>query len=271
MTLPAHIQTYVNPDITRPDPALCQALREIGSATAAGELYNLGVIHPHMAGLTTWHKGKVVAGPALTLQCMPKRQDLTDSQEYSALGMLHHHVMYPTQPGDIIVVDARGEMEGGIFGEMLLTYFTVRGGVGVVIDGCLRDWPDVQGLDLGVWMRGLSPNHGLQNRIMFWGVNVPIACANVLVLPGDIIVADDDGAIVVPVKLAPEVIKRANDKKGWEEYTRLKLGEGQDIRRYYPLDAEAQVEYAAWRAAQTENTPAKTSGKRTRKSNQNKG
>ncbi|MFN8488526.1 MAG: hypothetical protein U0350_13080 [Caldilineaceae bacterium] len=242
--------TNINLDITRPDRLLCDALRQIGSATAAGELYNLGVTHPHMAGLTSWRKGKVIAGPALTLQCMPKRQDLTDSQEYSKLGMLHHHVLYPTQPGDVVVVDGRGEMEGGIFGEMLLTYFRLRGGVGVVIDGCVRDWPDVQGLDLGLWMRGVSPNHGLQNRIMFWGVNVPIACANVLVLPGDIIVADDDGAIVVPIKLAPEVVKRANAKRDWEEFTRLKLRQGGDIRNFYPLDAAAQAEYDAWRAQQ---------------------
>jgi regulator of RNase E activity RraA len=250
MALPTDSRLVVNPDIPRPDPALCAALRQIGSATAAGELYNLGVTHPHMAGLASWRKGKAIAGPALTLQCMPKRQDLTDSQEYSALGMLHHHVMYPTQPGDIVVVDGRGEMEGGIFGEMLLTYFVKRGGAGVVIDGCLRDWPDVQGLDLGVWMRGVSPNHGLQNRIMFWGVNVPIACANVLVLPGDIIVADDDGAIVVSVKLAPTVIQRASEKRDWEEFTRLKLQQGGDIRNFYPLDAQAQEEYHRWRTEQ---------------------
>jgi regulator of RNase E activity RraA len=119
--------TKINLDITRPDRSLCDALRQIGSATAAGELYNLGVTHPHMTGLTSWRKGKVIAGPALTLQCMPKRQDLTDSQEYSKLGMLHHQVLYPTQPGDVVVVDGRGEMEGGIFGEMLLTYFHLRG------------------------------------------------------------------------------------------------------------------------------------------------
>lgn len=258
MTLSTKDNPFVNPDIIRPEPALCAALRQIGSATAAGELYNLGVTHPHMAGLTSWRKGKCIAGPALTLQCMPKRQDLTDSQEYSTLGMLHHHVMYPTQPGDIVVVDGRGEMEGGIFGEMLLTYFTKRGGAGVVIDGCLRDWPDVQELDLGIWMRGVSPNHGLQNRLMFWGVNVPIACANVLVLPGDIIVADDDGAIVVPVRLAPTVIQRASDKRDWEEFTRLKLRQGGDIRNFYPLDAEAQVEYTAWRSQKQQDTVVKS-------------
>lgn len=236
-------------DIQRPAQELCDALRRIGSATAAGELFNLGVTRPHMAGLTAWKKGKAIAGPALTLQCMPKRQDMTDSKEYGERGMLHHMAMYPTRPGDIIVVDARGEMEGGIFGEMMMTYFQRRGGAGVVIDGCLRDWPDMEDLDVGVWMRGLSPNHGMQNNLMFWGVNVPVACANVLVVPGDIIVADADGAICVPVKLAPEIVRRASEKRDWEEFTRLKLREGHDMRKYYPLSDEAQVEYQAWRAA----------------------
>lgn len=255
MNLVEHLSKMSSTDITRPDPALCEALRQIGSATVAGELYNLGVTRPHMAGLTSWRPGKEIAGPALTLQCMPKRQDLTDSKEYSEFGMLHHYVLYPVQPGDIVVVDARGEMEGGIFGEMLCTYFVGRGGLGMVIDGCVRDWPQVQELDLGLWMRGASPNHGLQNRIMMWAVNVPIACAEVLVMPGDIIVADDDGAVVVPVQLAPEVIKRGSNKRAWEEFTRLKLREGQDIRKYYPLNDEAQAEYDAWRAERAKNMP----------------
>lgn len=80
-------------DIHRPDPALCAALQQIGTATAAGELLNLGVTRPHMVGLTSWKRGKAIAGPALTLQYMPKRQDLTDSKEYGERGMFHHY--YP--------------------------------------------------------------------------------------------------------------------------------------------------------------------------------
>jgi len=234
-------------DIQRPDPALCEALSQVGAATAAGELFNLGVTRPHMSGLTSWRKGKCIAGPALTLQCMPKRQDMTDSKEYGERGLFHHFVMYPTQPGDIIVVDGRGEMEGGIFGEMMMTFFQRRGGAGVVIDGCMRDWPDMDDLDVGIWMRGVSPNHGMQNNLMFWGVNVPISCANVLVIPGDIIVADGDGAVCVPVKLAPEVIRRASEKRDWEEFTRMKLRAGEHMKEYYPLRAEAKIEYEAWR------------------------
>ncbi|MEI7468914.1 MAG: ribonuclease activity regulator RraA [Chloroflexota bacterium] len=246
-------------DIQRPDPALCEALSRIGSATTAGELFNLGVTRPHMSGLNCWKKGKAkagiaIAGPALTLQCMPKRQDMTDSKEYGERGLFHHYVMYPTQPGDIIVCDARGEMEGGIFGEMMMTFFQRHGGAGVVIDGCLRDWPDMEDLDVGVWMRGVTPNHGMQNNLMFWGVNVPIACANVLVMPGDIIVADSDGAVCVPVKMAPEVIKRASEKRDWEEFTRMKLRQGEHLKQYYPLSAEARVEYEAWRANKNNTT-----------------
>ena len=239
------------PDITRPAPALIESLRHIGSATAAGELFKLGIRQPHMAGLTSWHPGKTVVGPALTLQWMPRREDMAANHEYADPELqLHRHVMYHTQPGDIIVVDARGDMASGVFGEMMLTYFMGRGGIGAVIDGCVRDWPHVEPLKLGLWMRGVTPNHGWQNGIMPFAVNAPIACAGVLVLPGDIIIADDDGAIVVPAQLAPELIKHAGEKNEWEEFTRLKLSQGGDLRKYYPLNDEAKAEYEAWSASQ---------------------
>ncbi len=239
------------PDIKRPDKALIESLREIGTATAAGELYRLGIRNPHLAGLTSWRKGVTVVGPALTLQWMPRREDMSANHEYSGVEMqLHRHVMYHTQPGDIIVVDGRGDMASGIFGEMMLTYFKGKGGVGVVIDGCVRDWPHVSQIDIGIWMRGVTPNHGWQNGIMPFAVNAPIACAGVLVMPGDIIIADDDGAIVVPVQLAPQIVGHSAEKNEWEVFTRLKLSQGGELRKYYPLTPEAEAEYQAWRAEQ---------------------
>ena len=84
--------------------------------------------------------GRTAAGPALTLQCMPKREDLFGGAEYDNPDLqLHRHVMFPAQAGDMIVVDARGDMGSGIFGEMMLTFFAGRGGAGVVVDGCIRD------------------------------------------------------------------------------------------------------------------------------------
>ena len=239
------------PDIQRPPKEIIEGLAQIGSATASGELSRLGIRDPFMKGPVTWNKGKTVVGPALTLQFMPKREDQYGQDEYlDPERQLHRHVLYHTQPGDIVVVDARGDLSSGIFGEMMLTFFKGRGGVGVVIDGCIRDYPHVKELDLGLWLRGVTPNYHTQTNIMPFAVNAPIACAGVLVMPGDIIVADDDGVVVVPVKLAPQLLARASEHHDWEEFSRLKLAEGGDLRKYYPLTDAARAEYEAWRAAQ---------------------
>jgi regulator of RNase E activity RraA len=240
-----------SPDIVRPPKELVEGLAAIGAATAAGELSRLGVRDPFMKGPVAWNKGKALAGPALTLQFMPKREDLYGDNEYQdPERQLHRHVLYHTQPGDFVVVDARGDMASGIFGEMMLTYFKGKGGVGVVIDGCIRDYPNAKGLDLGLWLRGVTPNFHTQTGIVPFAVNVPVACGGVLVMPGDIIVADDDGAVVVPIALAPQLLAKASEHAEWEDFARLRLSQGGDLRKYYPLSAEAQPEYEAWKKEQ---------------------
>ena len=237
-------------DIVRPPRALCDALARIGSATASSELSLMGIRDPHIRGPQALVAGRSVAGPALTLQCMPKREDLYGAQEYDNPELqLHRHVLYPAQAGDMVVVDARGDMASGIFGEMMLTFLAGRGGVGVVIDGCIRDAGHAKTLDLGIWVRGVTPNYHAQTNIIPYAVNVPIACNNVLVIPGDIIVADDDGVVVVPIALAAELVGRASQHVEWEEFARLRLSQGGDLRKYYPLTASAEAEYAAWRNA----------------------
>jgi regulator of RNase E activity RraA len=239
------------PDIQRPAQELIDGLAHIGSATASGELYRLGIRDPQIRGPLAWTPGKSVVGPALTLQFMPKREDLYGADEYvDPERQLHRHVLYHTQPGDIVVVDARGDLGSGVFGEMMLTYFTGRGGGGVVIDGCIRDYPAAKDLGIGLWLRGVTPNFHTQTNIFPFAVNVPIACGGVLVMPGDIIVADDDGIVVVPIKLAPELLKKASEHAEWEEFSRMKLAQGGDLRKYYPLTEEARAEYEAWRKAQ---------------------
>jgi regulator of RNase E activity RraA len=158
--------------------------------------------------------------------------------------------LYHAQPGDIVVVDARGDLSSGIFGEMMLTYFMGRGGAGVVIDGCIRDFPKAKGLGLGLWLKGVTPNFHTQTNIFPMAVNVPVACGDVLVMPGDIVVADDDGAVVVPIAMAPQLLAKASEHAAWEDFSRMKLAEGGDLRKYYPLSAEGEVEYEAWRKAQ---------------------
>ena len=239
------------PDIQRPDRALVEGLARIGSATAAGELSRQGIRDPFIKGPVAWTPGVAVAGPALTLQFMPKREDIYRVDEYAdPEKQLHRHVLYHTQPGDIVVVDARADMSSGVFGEMMLTYFKGRGGVGVIIDGCIRDYPKAKDLGLGFWLRGVTPNFHTQTNIAPFAVNVPIACGNALVMPGDIIVADDDGAVVVPIALAPALLKAASEHAEWEDFSRMRLAQGGDLRKYYPLSEGARAEYEAWRKEQ---------------------
>jgi regulator of RNase E activity RraA len=236
------------PDITRPPAEQIAALRLIGAATASSTLYHMGLRDSHIKGPLSRTPGRIMVGPALTLQFMPKREDLYDDGEYSdPEKQLHRHVLYHTRPGDVVVVDARGDMSAGVFGEMMLTYFKGRGGAGVVVDGCIRDWPNARALDLGLWIRGLTPNFHTQTGLMPFAVNVPVACGGVTVLPGDIVVADDDGAVCVPAGLAAEVIEKASVHHEWEEFSRLKLAEGAPLQRYYPLHADAWPEYEEWR------------------------
>jgi regulator of RNase E activity RraA len=235
------------PDIKRPPKEWVAALQEIGAATTSSTLAHMGIRSPFMVGPVARSPGQAVAGPALTLQCMPKREDLFSEDEYAdPETQLHRHVLYHTQPGDIVVVDARGDLRSGIFGDMMLTYFKGKGGIGVVIDGCIRDYPNVKRLDLGLWTNGVTPNYHVQTDIVPFAVNVPVACGNVFVVPGDIIVADDDGAVVVPVDLATQVIEQATQHHGWEEFSREQLFAGGDLRRYYPLHDDARPEYEEW-------------------------
>ena len=238
-------------DIKRPSKELIDAFAAVGSATASGELYKLGIRDPQLRGLTARVPGHTVVAPALTLQFMPKREDLYDVDEYAdPEKQLHRHALYHTQPGDVVVVDARSDLSSGVFGDMMLTYFKGKGGIGVLVDGCIRDFPKVQQLGLGLWLQGVTPNFHTQTNIFPYAVNVPIACGGTTVMPGDIIIADDDGAVVVPIDLAPELARHANEHAEWEDFSRVKLSEGADLRRYYPLSEEARGEYEAWKREQ---------------------
>ena len=236
------------PTFERIDQSLIDRLRAIGAATIAGALAKQGIRNPHMVGLTTFSPGASVAGQAVTLQFMPKREDVHWGDEYAASPEreLHRKAIIACAPGDVIVVDARGSLSSGVFGEMMLTSFKARGGEGVVIDGCIRDFPEARQIGLGLWLRGVTPNFHTQTDIFPHAVNVPIACAGVFVVPGDVIVADDDGAVVVPMALAGDIAQQATEKAAWEVFSRMKLEAGEPLEKYYPLNAEAQAEYEAW-------------------------
>ena len=239
-------------DIKRPPKDLIKALAEnVGSATAAGELHRLGIRDPFIKGIKSWTPGVTMVGPAVTLQFMPKREDLYGGGEYvDPEKQLHRHVLYHAEAGDVVVVDARSDMTSGCFGNMMLTYLRGKGGLGVVIDGCIRDFPIAKDLGLGLWLRGVTPNFHTQTNIFPYAVNVPVACGGVMVVPGDIIIADDDGAVVVPIQMAEQLQEKALHHAEWEEFSFERLKEGGDLRKYYPLSEEGWTEYVAWCAEQ---------------------
>ena len=235
-------------DIKRPSAELIAGIKAVGAATASATLAHMGIRNSHITGPVSWNKGKAIAGPALTLQFMPKREDLYGDGEYADVEkQLHRHVLYKVEKGDVVVVDARGDLTAGVFGDMMMTYFQGRGGAGMVIDGCVRDFVNVQKLDVPLWLRGVTPNFHTQTGLMPFAVNTPIACGGVTVIPGDIIVADDDGAVCVPVALAAQVIEQSNKHHEWEDFSRMKLMQGAPLQRYYPLHEDARHEYEEWR------------------------
>ena len=244
----SHSALSHTPDISRPPEAWVRGLQALGSATACATLHELGIRDAFMQGPTAFSLGKRLAGPALTLQFMPKREDLYGEGEYNDVEkQLHRHALYHAKPGDFVVVDARADLRSGVFGEMMLTYFKGRGGIGVVVDGALRDIAHVRTLDLGLWLRGVTPNFHAQTGLMPFAVNVAIACGGVTVMPGDIVVADDDGACIVPAAYAQRVIDHAGTHHDWEDFARERLLAGGALQTYYPLHDSARAEYEAWR------------------------
>jgi regulator of RNase E activity RraA len=238
------------PAFKRPSKDMLDALRDIGTATVAGSLGHAGFRNPHMLGPVTQNPGASIVGVAQTLQFLPQRPDLFAEGEYSDPEVqLHRHVLYEIEEGDVVVVDARGDMSSGVFGDMMSTYFKGRGGAGIVIDGVMRDRPNVEKLGLKTWLRGWTPNYHVQVSIFPNAVNVPISCGGVTVIPGDIIMADDDGVVVLPQSMAEKVIEDSKKHAEWEVFSREKLMTGSDLRRYYPLHPDAEDEYQAWRKA----------------------
>ena len=242
----------VGPAYNRPDPKLIEQLRDVSSATAAATLHRMGIRQTYMDSPLPRTPGSKVVGPAVTLQFMPQREDVGSGKKQEGIEKRTAlwSVFDAVEPGDVLVVQAFGDPYTGCMGDMLSTYFKGRGGVGIVVDGSIRDWPKIRQMDIPVWTKGFTPNYASQTHLFPWAYNVPIACSMVLVMPGDIIIADDDGAVVVPAKMAPMVVEHTLEHEEWEVFSRIKLLEGGSIMKYYPLNDEGWAEYEVWRDAQ---------------------
>ncbi|MGB7338213.1 MAG: hypothetical protein WBC91_04910 [Phototrophicaceae bacterium] len=232
----------------RADDALIEQLQAVSSATASAMLHRMGIKQTFIEGPQTTHPGRKIVGNVITLQFMPQREDIADgldqehSEKFSALWAVFETI----QAGDVLAIQAYGDPYTGCLGEMLVTYFKAQGGVGIVVDGYVRDAPKLRQIDLPLWVRGATPNYASQTSLFPWAYNVPIACSRVLVLPGDIIIADDDGAVIIPRQVAPQLLEQTLAHEDWESFSRIRIQDGGALSKYYPLNDEARQEYEQW-------------------------
>ncbi|MCG5218261.1 RraA family protein [Streptosporangium soli] len=233
----------------RPDPELVRRLGKVSAATACAKLHAQGIRRTFVSGPKPLTTGQKIAGPALTLQFMPQREDIASGlgQEYVERHTALWAALEAVQPGDVLVVQAYGSAFTGCFGDMLVRYFKQKGGAGIVVDGCIRDAPRVRQLDVPIWCTGTTPHYASQTELFPWAYDVPVACGGVLALPGDLVVADDDGAVIVPRRRAEAVVEAAGDHEQWEVFSRARIEEGGALSDYYPLTPETRAEYERWR------------------------
>ncbi|MFG2626748.1 ribonuclease activity regulator RraA [Streptomyces sp. NPDC048473] len=245
--LPVRGDTY-----QRADAELVDQMGQVSSATACAKLHGMGIRRTWMEGPQPLTTGQKIAGSALTLQFMPQREDIASglAQEAVERQTALWAVLEAVQPGDVLVIQAYGSAFSGCVGDMLVRYFKRKGGAGIVVDGRIRDAPRVRELGVPIWCTGTTPHYASQSELFPWAYDVPVAAGGVLCLPGDIVVADDDGAVVVPRATAPEVVATAQDHQEWEVFSRMRLDQGARLGNYYPLTSESRAEYEQWRDQQ---------------------
>lgn len=233
----------------RPRPELVDRLAHVSAATACAKLSRLGLSRTFIDGPRPDRPGAHVVGTARTLQFLPQREDIASGagEEYVERRTALWAVLDSTEPGDVLVVQAWGATHTGCVGEMLVRYFGGRGGVGIVVDGRTRDSGKTRALDVPMWTTGATPHYASQSELFPWAYDVPVGVGQALVMPGDLIVADDDGAVVVPQGLAEQVVELSERHEEWEAFSRERLAEGGALSKYYPLDDTARVEFEQWR------------------------
>jgi regulator of RNase E activity RraA len=242
-------------DFTRASTDIIDRMGAISAATACAKLNGMGITRTAVQGPTALDLGSRVVGSALTLQFMPRREDVASglgTQEYVERHTALWAVLETVQPGDVLVVQAFGSRFTGTFGDMLVRYFKRRGGAGIVVDGRIRDAARVRELGVPIWCTGTTPQFASQEDLFPWAYDVPVAAGGVLCLPGDVVVADDDGAVIVPAGKALELVQDAEDHENWEEFSRMRLEQGARLSDYYPLSDNSRAEYEFWRAEQQE-------------------
>jgi regulator of RNase E activity RraA len=226
-----------------PEEALA-TLRQVSTATLTTQLQRRGIRQPFLTGLRPTRPDLRMVGFAHTLRYVPVREDVveTDMRELNA----QRQAVESISPGEVLVIEARGEEGAGTIGDILALRALRRGAAGIVTDGGLRDSPAVAGLEIPTYYR--APHASVLGVLHYpLETNVPVSCAGVLVLPGDLLVGDAEGVVVVPARLAEEVGAAALEQESREQFAFERVDSGESTRGLFPLAEERVPEYEAWR------------------------
>jgi len=228
---------------------LLRAVSAVSTATLASQLRKRGFNSLTLDRLQTTRPGMKMAGFARTLRYVPFREDLFAQFGGTVGGSglnAQKRAVEQVRPGEILVIEARGDPSAGTVGDILALRAQVRGARGIVTDGAIRDSETLRGkLDIPVYYAATHPAV-LGRRHVPWEVNTAVACAGVTVTPGDIIVGDGDGVIVVPAHLAMEVARDAAEQERQEEFAAEMVAKGESVDGLYPLGKRWQPAYEAW-------------------------
>lgn len=241
-----------NPDVAIA-PHVLEGLKLVSTPTATAHLMGRGYNHTYLTGIPpqALTAGQVMVGRARTLRFLPLREDLVKAQYGSVGDRPHRDAIESIDPGEILVIDAGGCLEAGVVGDMFTRRVKERGGTGIVIDGSVRDLSTIRTVGLPLFCRG-QHGAGINRALMSADYQVPVRLANTAVLPGDVLLGDLDGVVVIPPTEVEGVVAFGIEHEVQERFTRLKLTEGYALHQAYPPDDTLQAEYLAWRQAQPE-------------------
>lgn len=217
------------------------------TATIATQLFKHGFKNTFIQGVRCLTPGaRTVIGPAFTLRYIPSREDISGPEEYRDQSHPQRRAVEECPAGFVIVMDCRRDASSATAGDILLTRMQVRGVAGVVTDGGVRDTASLAGLSIPVF--GVCPSAPASFHLhTAIDLNVPIACGGVAVYPGDVMVGDADGVVVIPRHLAAEVAEAAAEQERMEQFILEEVRTGKATFGLYPPDEDTLSRYAAWK------------------------